>query len=66
MDLNVGVTDRILRAVVGLVLIALVFMGPQSAWGWLGIIPLATALAGRCPAYSLLGIKTCKSKPSNR
>lgn len=64
MSLNVGTVDRIIRAIVGLVLIALVFIGPQSAWGWIGIIPLATAVAGRCPAYSLLGIKTCKEKPA--
>lgn len=60
MTVNIGTLDRVLRAVVGVVLIALVFVGPQTAWGWLGIIPLATALIGVCPAYSMLGIKTCK------
>jgi len=38
-----------------------VFVGPQTAWGWIGIIPLATAAMGNCPAYSLVGIKTCKN-----
>ena len=57
---NVGGIDRVLRIVVGLVLIALVFVGPQTQWGWLGIIPLATGLLSTCPAYSLLGINTCK------
>ena len=64
MSSNVGTVDRILRAILGLVLIALVFIGPQSAWGWIGVIPLATALFGLCPVYSMLGIKTCKVKPA--
>lgn len=62
MKVNMGTIDRTIRAIVGLVLIALVFVGPQTAWGWLGLIPLATAFMGNCPAYSLLGIKTCKTK----
>jgi hypothetical protein len=57
---NVGGIDRALRIVVGLALIALVFVGPQTPWGWLGIIPLATGFLRTCPAYSLLGINTCK------
>ncbi|MDR9423866.1 MAG: DUF2892 domain-containing protein [Marinobacter sp.] len=60
MTVNMGSADRIIRAVVGIVLIALVFVGPQTVWGWIGVIPLATAAIGICPAYSLLGIKTCK------
>jgi len=60
MTKNMGSADRTLRAVIGLVLLALVFVGPQTAWGWIGIIPLATAAMGNCPAYSLVGIKTCK------
>lgn len=60
MTKNMGTADRTVRAIVGIVLLALVFTGPQTAWGWIGIIPLATALMGNCPAYSLLGIKTCK------
>ncbi|MEP1213453.1 MAG: DUF2892 domain-containing protein [Marinobacter sp.] len=59
---NVGTADRTIRAIVGVVLLALVFVGPQTAWGWIGIIPLATALMGNCPAYSLIGIKTCKKR----
>lgn len=64
MSINMGTADRIIRAIIGVVLIALVFIGPQTVWGWIGVIPLATALVGICPAYSLLGIKTCKSKPT--
>jgi uncharacterized membrane protein YccC len=60
MTINMGSADRIIRAIVGLVLLALVFVGPQTPWGWIGIVPLATAAFGSCPAYSLLGIKTCK------
>jgi hypothetical protein len=52
MTQNMSSLDRGIRAVVGLVLIALVFVGPQTMWGWIGIIPLATALIGWCPAYS--------------
>ena len=59
MGKNVGSVDRILRVIVGAVLIALVFVGPQTPWGWIGLIPIATALIGWCPAYRLLGIRTC-------
>jgi hypothetical protein len=60
MTRNMGSADRIIRGIVGVVLLALVFVGPQTAWGWIGIVPLATALMGNCPAYSIFGIKTCK------
>jgi hypothetical protein len=59
---NAGTLDRAFRAAVGLGLIAIVFVGPQTPWGWLGVIPLATSLMGWCPAYSLLGINTCGVK----
>lgn len=62
MTVNMGSLDRILRAIVGVVLIALVFVGPQTPWGWIGVIPLITAAVGLCPLYSILGIKTCKTK----
>ncbi len=52
--------ERIIRVVLGLVLISLVFIGPQSVWGWVGIVPLATGLVGFCPLYKVLGINTCK------
>jgi len=51
---NVGSIDRVIRIVVGLVLIGLALFGPQTPWGWIGIIPLATAMIGWCPAYSLI------------
>jgi hypothetical protein len=58
---NVGGIDRVLRMVVGLVLLALVFVGPQTPWGWIGIVPLATALLGFCPIYLLFKLNTAKA-----
>ena len=60
MPTNISPLDRVLRIIVGTVLISLVFWGPQAPWGFVGIIPLATALIGFCPAYRLLGICTLK------
>jgi len=59
MPRNEGSIDRFARIAVGVILIALVFIGPKTAWGWIGVIPLLTGLAGRCPGYALLGINTC-------
>ncbi len=56
---NVGSIDRILRIVVGLGLISLVFVGPQTPWGWVGVVPLLTAFISFCPLYTLIGIRTC-------
>jgi hypothetical protein len=56
---NVGSIDRILRIVVGLGLISLVFVGPQTPWGWVGIVPLLTAFISFCPLYTLIGVRTC-------
>jgi hypothetical protein len=59
MKTNEGKIDRIARVVVGLVLLALVFVGPQTPWGWIGIVPLVTGLIGFCPLYRILGLNTC-------
>ena len=59
---NEGTIDRVLRVVVGLGLISLTFIGPHTPWGWVGVVPLATGLAGFCPLYTLLGISTCPAK----
>ena len=56
---NVGGIDKVLRIVVGLALIAIVFVGPQTPWGWIGLVPLVTGLFGFCPAYKLIGLNTC-------
>ena len=61
MTTNVGTIDRALRIIVGIALIALAATGTIGLWGYIGVVPLATALLGWCPAYSLLGIKTCKT-----
>lgn len=58
---NVGGVDRILRIVVGLALLSLVWLVPTN-WGWVGVVPLLTGLLNFCPAYTLLGINTCKVK----
>jgi len=60
MTKNIGGLDRILRIVVGLVLIALAVTGTVGVWGYIGAVPLLTALVGFCPAYALLGLKTCR------
>ena len=60
MTANVGGIDRVLRAVLGVVLIALVFVGPQTPWGGLGLVPLLTGVVGFCPLYRLVGVNTCK------
>ncbi len=56
---NAGTVDRALRAIAGIVLIGLTLTGTIGVWGWIGVVPLATAALGWCPAYTLLGIKTC-------
>jgi hypothetical protein len=62
MKSNVGGIDRILRAAVGLVLIALAATGTIGLWGYVGVVLLATAAFSFCPAYPLLGINTCPMK----
>ncbi|HET7776675.1 MAG TPA: DUF2892 domain-containing protein [Azospira sp.] len=61
MNANVGGIDKILRIVAGLGLIAWAVMG-GPVWAWIGVVPLATGVMGWCPAYTLLGIKTCPMK----
>lgn len=62
MKSNVGGIDRILRIVIGLVLIGLTVTGTIGVWGWLGIVPLATGAIGWCPPYAMLGWNTCSMK----
>ncbi len=59
---NFGGIDRILRIVVGLVLVGLAATGSVGWWGWIGVVPLLTGLVGACPAYKLLGMNTCPMK----
>lgn len=59
MPRNEGTIDRVLRVLVGLAILSLVFIGPQTPWAWIGVVPLLTGLVGFCPLYSLFGIRTC-------
>lgn len=61
MKLNEGALDRVLRIILGLVILSLAFVGPKTAWGYLGVIPLLTGVVGFCPLYALLRISTRKS-----
>ena len=62
MQTNVGNIDRIVRAVIGLALIALTWAGTIGAWGWIGVVPLLTAALGFCPVYTMLGFSTYPMK----
>lgn len=62
MTKNEGIIDRVVRVIVGLALLSIVFVGPQTLWGLIGIVPLVTGLVGTCPVYSILGIRTCAIK----
>ncbi len=69
MNTNEGLLDRVIRIIIGLVLIALAVTGRWSPWGWIGVLPLTTGLVGFCGLYQILGIKTCpvraeKHRPS--
>jgi hypothetical protein len=62
MTANIGPVDRYARIILGIALLALVFVGPKTPWGFIGLVPLITGLARFCPAYRLLGISTCPSR----
>jgi hypothetical protein len=62
MTSNVGGIDRILRIVLGLVLIGLAATGTVGWWGWLGVVPLLTGAIGWCPPYAIMGFNTCAMK----
>jgi hypothetical protein len=64
MNVNEGTTDKVIRIVIGLVIIIIVGFVMQSWWGLLGIVPLITGIASRCPLYSILGINTCRKTDS--
>ena len=55
---NVGNIDRIIRVVVGIILVGNVFYALQHPVGWLGVILIVTGIVGKCPLYSILGINT--------
>lgn len=59
MKTNVHIVERVLRVVAGAGLLSMAFVGPQTPWGYIGIVPLATGLLGNCPLYSVFGFSTC-------
>jgi hypothetical protein len=64
MTANVGTIDRVIRIVIGVLLIAFALgLGfPDTGWnwlGWIGVVPILTAIFGYCPAYSIVGLSTC-------
>ena len=66
MSLNVGIWDRNLRIGIGVALLSLVVVGPQTPWGLLGLLPLLTGLARFCPAYRITGVDTCLAPHDGR
>ena len=60
MKKNIHPIERVIRVVLGLIILSLVFVGPKSLWGLVGILPILTGLIGWCPPYQLLGISTSK------
>lgn len=61
MDKNTGTADRVIRAVVGAALIIWALVG-GPVWAWIGLVPLATAALGYCPAYSIFGFSSCRRR----
>ncbi len=66
MKANVGSLDRALRIVGGAILIALTLMNTIGPWGWIGIVPILTGLFRFCPAYTLLGLRTCPADSAGK
>lgn len=58
MRVNEGGLDRLLRVIVGIAILSLVFVGPQTPWAWLGLVPLLTGIVGFCPLYAILRLNT--------
>ncbi len=56
---NEHTVERILRVLIGAGVLSLAFIGPQTPWAYLGVIPMATGLIGSCPLYTLFGWSTC-------
>lgn len=59
---NEHMVERVLRVVIGVVGLAMVFVGPKTPWGYIGLVPLVTGLVGSCPLYTVFGINTCGTK----
>ncbi|MBF0621116.1 MAG: DUF2892 domain-containing protein [Magnetococcales bacterium] len=59
MKPNIGSLDRSIRIVVGAIILSLIIVGPETQWGWLGLVPMITAFVRFCPIYAALGVRTC-------
>jgi hypothetical protein len=59
---NVGGIDRVARIVVGILLLLATVLGLIGAWGWIGLVPLATGLFKSCPLYKVIGFDSCPIK----
>lgn len=66
MKTNEGKVDRIFRILIGLGLLSLVFIGPQTMWGLIGLVPLITGMMGFCPLYKIFGLNTCPLSNKNK
>jgi hypothetical protein len=66
MQQNIGPLDRAIRLIVGIGLLSLVFVGPQTWWGLVGLVPLVTSLIGWCPPYAMFGLNTCSARREAR
>ena len=62
MKMNEGGLDRVLRVILGIVVLSLVFVGPKTPWAWIGLVPLVTGLVGFCPLYAILRLNTLGRK----
>ena len=65
MKKNIHNVERVVRVLVGLILVVMAFTEPQNLWFLMGLIPIITGLVGWCPPYAMLGINTCKFKNKN-
>lgn len=61
MRKNVGKIERVFRIIAGIGILSLAFVGPETPWAFLGVVPLLTGIFGFCPPYALLGVSTCKN-----
>jgi len=61
MKPNIGKAERAARVVIGIAVLSLAFVGPQTPWAYLGLLPFVTGLVGWCPPYALLGVSTVRS-----
>jgi hypothetical protein len=62
MKINEGPADRVIRVLIGLFVLSLIWWGPKTLWGLVGLVPLITGITGFCGAYALFGMSTTGKK----